>query len=431
MKSEDNEFLTRTGPGTPMGELFRRYWIPALLAADLAQNDSAPVRVTLLSELLIAFRDSEGRYGLIGEFCAHRGVSLWFGRNENGGIRCAYHGWKYDVTGQCIEVPSEPAASGFCSKVKLAGYPLVERGGVLWTYMGPRESQPPLPEYEWTGVPDAHRHISKRIQECNYLQSMEGGLDSIHSSFLHRFSVGEDPLLKRDPVSAALLRGDALPAFLPMTSPGGLYVTTRRNAGADAYYWRVTQWLMPCFNLFPPYAGNPHGGHAWVPIDDERCWIFSLDYHPDRPLTDAEVSAMERGCGIHVALVPGTFRPLRNKSNDYLIDRAAQKACASFSGVTGIGEQDAAIQESMGPIQDRTREHLVSTDNGIIMTRQRLIRAARDVAQGIMPPGRDAAAQAVRAFSAVLSREVPIADAAGLKAGARAESATAQEGING
>ena len=428
MKSADNEFLTRTGPGTPMGELFRRYWIPALLAADLPRNDAPPVRVHLLSERLIAFRDSHGRCGLIGEFCAHRGVSLWFGRNENGAIRCAYHGWKYDVTGQCVEVPSEPADSGFCSKVKLDGYPLVERGGVLWTYMGPRASQPPLPEYEWTGVPDTHRHISKRIQDCNYLQSMEGGLDSIHSTFLHRFSVGDDPLLKRDPASAALLKGDPHPAFLPLVSSGGLYITTRRNAGADAYYWRVTQWLMPCFNLFPPYEGNPHGGHAWVPIDDEHCWIFSLDYHPDRPLTDAEVGAMEGGCGIHVAVIPGTARPVRNKSNDYLIDRAAQNACTSFSGVTGIGEQDAAIQESMGFIQDRTREHLVSTDNGIIMTRQRLIRAARAVAQGILPPGRDAAAQAVRAFSAVLPRDVSIADARELRAGALPVKSTAEEG---
>ena len=428
MKSEDNEFLTRTGPGTPMGELFRRYWIPALLATDLPENDGPPVRVQLLSERLLAFRDSDGRYGLIGEFCAHRGVSLWFGRNEKGGIRCAYHGWKYDVNGRCIEVPSEASGSGFCSKVKLAGYPLIERGGVLWTYMGPRDTQPPLPEYEWTGVPGSHRHISKRIQECNYLQSMEGGLDSIHSTFLHRFSVGDDPLLKRDPVSAALLKGDTHPAFVPLVSPGGLYITTRRNAGNDDYYWRVTQWLMPCFNLFPPYAGNPHGGHAWVPIDDEHCWIFSLDYHPDRPLTPPEVDAMERGCGIHVALVPGTSRPVRNQSNDYLIDRAAQRACQSFSGVTGIGEQDAAIQESMGPIQDRTREHLVSTDNGIIMTRQRLMRAARDVAEGVMPPGRDAPAQAVRAFSAVLPRAVPISDAPELHVGSRTSSANEKEG---
>ncbi|MEO5699819.1 MAG: Rieske 2Fe-2S domain-containing protein [Casimicrobiaceae bacterium] len=402
-----------------MGEVFRRYWIPALLASELPENDAPPVRVKLLSERLVAFRDSTGAYGLIDEFCAHRGVSLWFGRNEEGGLRCPYHGWKYDTSGQCIEVPSEPAASGFCSKVKLKSYPLVERGGVLWTYMGPVDSQPALPEYEWATLPPAQRRISKRIQECNFLQAMEGGLDSIHSTFLHRFSVGEDPLLKRDPRSAALLKGDPHPAFVPLESPGGLYITTRRKASADAHYWRVTQWLMPCFNLFPPYEGNPHGGHAWVPSDDEHCWTFSIDYHPDRALTDVEVAAMEAGYGIHVPVIPGSWRPVRNKFNDYLIDRAAQKARTSFCGVAGIGEQDAAVQESMGPIQDRTREHLVSTDNGIIMTRQRLMRAARDLGNGVMPPGRDAASQAVRAFSAVLPHDVPISAAPGLKAGAR------------
>src|SRR5437763_825983 len=264
MSAEVNALLTKTEPGTPMGDVFRRYWIPALRASELPENDCPPVRVKLLSERLIAFRDSAGRYGLIDEFCAHRGVSLWFGRNEEGGLRCPYHGWKYDVMGQCVEVPSEPVESGFCSRIKLTGYPLVNRGGVLWTYMGPRETQPPLPAYEWTTVPDAHRYISKRVQECNYLQAMEGGLDSIHSTFLHKFSVGDDPLLRRDPVSAALLKGDSQPAFLPIESAGGLYITTRRRAGDEKYYWRVTQWLMPCFNLFPPYEGNPHGGHAWV-----------------------------------------------------------------------------------------------------------------------------------------------------------------------
>ncbi|MEP6656330.1 MAG: Rieske 2Fe-2S domain-containing protein [Betaproteobacteria bacterium] len=415
MKREQNELLTRTGPGTAMGELFRRYWLPALLAAELPEPDCPPVRVKLLSERLIAFRDSDGRIGLIDEFCAHRGVSLWFGRNEDRGLRCAYHGWKYDVTGQCTEVPSEPAESGFCRKIKLKAYPALERGGLIWTYMGPAELQPPVPEYDWAMVPDSHRHISKRIQECNYLQAMEGGLDSIHSTFLHRFSVGEDPLLKRDAKSVALLKGDPKPVFVPLESPGGLYIATRRNTGESDYYWRVTQWLMPCFNLFPPYEGNPHGGHAWVPIDDEHSWTISIDYHPDRPLTERELAAMESGRGIHVPTLPGTFIPVRNKGNHYLIDRQAQQTRQTFCGVAGVGEQDAAVQESMGPIEDRTREHLVSTDNGIIMTRQRLLRAAQDVQRGGAPPGLDARTQGVRAFAAVLPRDVPLAAAPALK----------------
>ena len=155
LKKEQNDLLTQTGPGTPMGRLFRGYWLPALLAEELPANDCPPVRVKLLSERLMAFRDTNGRYGLIDEFCAHRGVSLWFGRNEDCGLRCPYHGWKYDVTGQCMDVPSEPEESGFPKKIKLKSYPLVERGGVLWTYMGPPEKQPPLPEWEFITVPPA------------------------------------------------------------------------------------------------------------------------------------------------------------------------------------------------------------------------------------------------------------------------------------
>src|SRR6202140_5522046 len=181
---EQNEYLSRTGPGTPMGELFRRYWGPALMAGDLPPPNCPPVQVQLLGERLIAFRDTQGRLGLMDEFCAHRGVSLWFGRNEEAGLRCPYHGWKYDVTGQGIDVPSEPAESGFCQKIKLKSYPLVKVGHVLWTYMGPPEKQPPLPEWEFATVPADQSFLSKRLQDSNWLQAMEGGIDSSHVSFL-------------------------------------------------------------------------------------------------------------------------------------------------------------------------------------------------------------------------------------------------------
>src|SRR5215212_2585501 len=166
---EQSDFLTQTGPGTPMGDLFRRYWIPALLSDEIAEPDCPPVRVKLLSERVIAFRDTQGRVGLMDEFCAHRGVSLWFGRNEDNGLRCPYHGWKYDTAGQCIDVPSEPAESGFCKKIQLKSYPLIERGGILWTYMGPPELQPPEPAWEFTALPASHRYVDKRAQECNWL----------------------------------------------------------------------------------------------------------------------------------------------------------------------------------------------------------------------------------------------------------------------
>src|SRR5438445_336605 len=196
LKPEQNDLLTRTGPEAPMGRLFRCYWIPALLAEELPENECPPVRVKLLGERLLAWRDTQGNYALTDEFCAHRGVSLWFGRNEHNGLRCPYHGWTYDHTGQCIDVPSEPSESGFCSKIKLKSYPLIERGGVLWTYMGPPEKQPPLPEWEFATVPATHSFMSKRLQEGNWLQAMEGGIDSSHVSFLHSGELNTDPLFK-------------------------------------------------------------------------------------------------------------------------------------------------------------------------------------------------------------------------------------------
>jgi phthalate 4,5-dioxygenase oxygenase subunit len=408
MRAEQNEFLTRTGPGTPMGALFRRYWLPALLAEELPGPDCAPVRVTMLGERLIAFRDTQGRLGLLDEFCAHRGVSLWFGRNEENGLRCSYHGWKYDVTGQCTEIPSEPDNPRLCQRMKLKSYPLVERGGVLWTYMGAREHRPPAPAYEWIDMPGPQRYVSKRLQECNYLQAMEGGLDSIHSTFLHRGSVEDDPLLRRDAESAAMIRGDPSPTFIPLASPGGLHICTRRNVGDDRFFWRVTQFLMPCFNLFPPYGDNPSGGHAWVPLDDESCWVFNVDYHPRRPLSAAEIDGAKNGRGVHVPLIPGSFLPVANRRNDYLIDRTAQKERKTFSGIRGVGAQDAAIQESIGAIADRAREHLVATDKGIVMARKRLLDAANALARGEPPPGLGAEAQRVRALSRVTPRTMPV-----------------------
>ncbi len=412
LRKEQNDLLTQTGPGTPCGKLFRSYWLPVLLAEELPDNDCPPVRVKLLSERLLAFRDSEGRLGLIDEFCAHRGVSLWFGRNEEAGLRCPYHGWKYDVTGQCIEVPSEPEESGFCQRIKLKSYPLVERGGVLWTYMGEAEKQPPLPEWEFATVPPRHRYISKRTQESNWLQALEGGIDSSHVSFLHRGDLNTDPLFKGAKGNQYNM-ADSRPVFEVVESSGGLYIGARRNAENDQYYWRITQWVMPSFTMIAPRGHHSVHGHFWIPIDDENCWTWSFDYHPIRELTDAEVAAMKDGKSIYVKFVPGTWRPRANKDNDYLIDRAAQKAGKTYSGVEGIAMQDASLQESMGPIVDRTKENLVSTDNGIIMARHRLLRAVKALNdKGEVPPGVDPAHQKVRSAAVVLPRDKAFKDAA-------------------
>jgi phenylpropionate dioxygenase-like ring-hydroxylating dioxygenase large terminal subunit len=395
ISAEENERLTRTGPGTLMGGLFRRYWLPALLAREIGEPDCPPVRVQLLGERLIAFRDSDGRIGLIDEFCAHRGVSLWFGRNEQCGVRCAYHGWKYDVTGQCVDLPSEGPNGPMRKRIKLKSYPCLELGDVVWTYLGPPELKPEPPGLEWARVPPERRYVSKRLQDCNYLQAMEGGIDSSHVSFLHSGALIKDPLFVGSRGNEYNL-ADAMPEFEVEEFPGGLLIAARRNAGEDRHYWRITPWIMPTHTVIPPRAGHPLGAHAWVPIDDERCWAWSINYHPRRALSASELRAMKDGKGIHVKYVPGTFVPLQNRSNDYLIDRAAQKSGESFSGVEGIAMQDASLQESMGPIQDRTREHLAPTDRGIVMARRRLLEAAEASRQGKPVPALRAGEQSVR-----------------------------------
>jgi phthalate 4,5-dioxygenase oxygenase subunit len=309
-------------------------------------------------------------------------------------------------------VPSEPEASGFANKIRLQSYPLVERGGVLWTYMGPPDAQPPAPEWEFITVPRPQTFASKRLQECNWLQAMEGGIDSSHVSWLHRGDLNSDPLFKGARGNQYNL-SDARPVFEVVESPGGLYIGARRNAENGDYYWRITQWVMPSFTMIAPRGSHSVHGHFWIPVDDESCWAWSYDYHPVRDLTEAEIAAMRDGKGIHVRYVPGTFRPLANKDNDYLIDRAAQKMGRSFSGVEGIAMQDASLQESMGPVVDRTRENLVSTDNGIIMARHRLLRALAALTdKGVTPPGVDPAHQKVRSAAIVLPRDVPFSDGA-------------------
>ena len=405
---DQNEYLCRTDAGTPMGDLFRRYWIPAMMAEELPEPDCPPVRVSLLGERLIAFRDTEGKIGLMDEFCAHRGVSLWFGRNEEGGLRCPYHGWKYDRTGQCVEVPSEPKSSGFCERIKLKAYPTLELGGVIWTYMGPIDLMPEPPAYEWTKVPASHRYLSKRWQQCNYLQAMEGGIDSSHVSFLHSGEINSDPLHKG--TQGAKYARSTNTTFDIHQSPAGLLIGARRPAEPGTHYWRVTQWMMPWYTLIPPYHGNALNGHAWVPMDDHNCMAWTMTFHPTRPLTEAEIEAMDAGHGVHAELIPdGSFRPQANIDNDYLMDRQAQREKRYYSGIKGIAIQDASLQESMGPIADRSKENLVSTDNAIIMARMRLRKAAQALEAGKpdAPPGLDPQSHLVRSASFLLPEDGP------------------------
>ena len=412
LKTEINELLTQTGPETPAGDLFRRYWLPALLAEELPEPESPPVRVKILSERLIAFRDSDGNYGLLDEFCPHRGASLWFG-NVFGecGIRCAYHGWRFDVNGNCLDVPSEPENSNFRDKVRTTSYPLVRVGDILWTYMGDPETRPPLPEFEFCRVAPEQTYTSKRWQESNWLQALEGGIDSSHVSWLHSGGLKNDPLFKGSRGNRYNMN-DLRPFFEVAEADGGLFVGARRNAEEGTYYWRITPYVMPSFTMVPPRGDHPVHGHFWVPIDDENCWVYTFDYHPTRALTDEERENMKAGHGVHSRNIPGTYRPMENRDVDYLIDREAQRRGEAFSGVRGIAQQDASLQESMGPIVDRTKERLVSSDTGIIKCRQKLrkaVEALRD--HDAAPPGVDPAHHRVRSAAIVLPNEVDFIEA--------------------
>jgi phthalate 4,5-dioxygenase len=421
MDKHTADLLTQTNSETPMGKLMRRYWVPILGSDEIKEPDSAPVRVTILGEKLLAFRDSEGVAALLSEFCTHRGVSLFFGRNEECGIRCSYHGLKFDRTGACVDVPSAQGQTQVMERMRIKAYPCIERGGIVWAFMGDPAQQPEPPALEWCTLPTSHVYVTRRLQESNYLQAIEGGIDTAHVSFVHKFEVDTDPMHK-GAKAIDYIKADGNVVFDIEKNPFGLTLYGRRNAGlsgdlhtggtADSYYWRITQFIFPWFTLIPPFGDHALGGHVWVPADDENCWAWSINYRPDQPLSQHEIGEMKAGYGIHVkyeapaAGQPMTWRPYKNKDNDYLVDRQAQKERRSYSGVFGFSEQDASLQESMGVIQDRTQERLLSTDKGIVMARRMLQDAAEGLAKGIEPPALEAKSHAVRAAGVILPKTV-------------------------
>jgi len=380
LSREDNELLIRTGPGTPMGELMRRYWIPALLSSQLAEPDGPPLRVQLLSEKLVAFRDTEGRVGLLDEACPHRTASLFFGRNEECGLRCVYHGWKFDVDGKCVDLPSEPPGSNFQSKIRIKSYPCVERGGLIWTYMGPPEKKPDFPDLIWTKIPESHLFISRRLQESNWLQGLEGGFDTSHLAFLHGGTADGSRRV--------------VPSQYPVIPiEGGFIAGTGREVRQGETLWSSNLMFLPFHKVF---ATSPEAAHVWVPIDDENTMLYSADYWVDRPLTPDDLKRSAEYHGIHTENIAGTDRAIQNRDNDYLIDRDLQKSGKSFTGMRGLGVQDSAMQESMGPIANRTKEHLGVSDTAIIQIRKLLMQTLKDFAAGKEPAGLDPACHRIR-----------------------------------
>jgi phthalate 4,5-dioxygenase len=397
LSREQNELITRVGPGTPMGAVLRAYWLPVLLSTEVPTADCNPVRVRLLGEDLIAFRDTTGRVGLLANHCPHRGASLFFGRNEEGGLRCVYHGYKFDVSGACVDAPLEGLSSSL-QGVTATAYPCEERNGTVWTYLGDQPHPPALPDLEWNLVPDQHCYVTKRVQDCNWAQATEGGIDPSHSGFLHA------PL--RVDLSSASPRDryrlDKRPSFSLLDTPYGLRIGARRNAGEGHFFWSVTHFLMPFYNAFSGAGGQELqpsvGGFAFVPMDDYTTMAWCFSWNPLRPLTVDEYADSARiRAGVHLppsARLPattapgGAWRPLANRSNEYLLDRTVQRT-SRFFGVPGISGQDAAVQESMGAIADRSIEHLGSSDSAVIRVRRLWLQAVHDRRRGLLPLGVD------------------------------------------
>jgi nitrite reductase/ring-hydroxylating ferredoxin subunit len=413
LSPDDNDVLTQVGPGTPMGNLMRQYWLPALISSELPSPDCPPIRLRLLGENLIAFRVTSGAVGLIANSCPHRGASLFFGRNEEEGLRCVYHGWKFDVDGNCVDMPSEPAESNFKSKVKATTYVAKERHGVIWAYLGPRETPPPLPDIESNMVEGSR--ASKTMRDCNYMQALEGDIDTVHAAFLHRGAskpedAGEGSLQYYELKTRE-------PKFSVLDTDYGTAYGAYRPATDDTYYWRLAYFLFPFYTMIPTgVLGEEVRIRPWVPIDDGHTMVWSIGSPRVPSATEAgfygkayqratarDTGGTRRGAGAGGAggneYLPdtsdwmGKFRLVGRRENDYLIDREAQASMVSFTGinggVNGVFLEDQAVTESMGQIYVRHQEHLGTSDSMIIRTRRRLINAARAFAEGVVPPGVD------------------------------------------
>jgi len=410
MKAEQNKLITRIGPGTPCGAVMRHYWQPVALVDEFnpALDPSMAIRqvkaVRILGQDLVLFRNALGDYGLLDRDCPHRGADLAYGRNEGDGLRCPFHGWKFDVNGNCLEMPAEPKTSLMCQKVKALAYPARIAGALLWVYMGDAQTVPDLPAFGFIGRPDDHLYASRWQQECNYAQAMEGELDSAHVSFLHKELNRTNP--DHQALTGKYFQEDTAPLWKILPNGAGFMACNGRSVDGDKRYWRVNQFLLPFFTMIPPRPGDAQLVRMWVPMTDERCWVICVSWRSEGPLNEQEIAAWRNGENSHRKVVPGTTLPVERLDNDYLIDRQEQKT-VSFTGIKGIRAQDAMVTESAGPIVDRTREHLGSSDIAVVAMRRALMEAATKCVDSGSP--HQAAANpwlySVRAVQAVLPRD--------------------------
>jgi phthalate 4,5-dioxygenase oxygenase subunit len=380
--AEENHLLTQTGPRTPCGELMRRYWQPVALTEELPR-EGAPVKVRILGEELVLFRDEQGRSGLLGLHCSHRGTDLSYARVEDGGLRCLYHGWLYDICGRVIEQPGEAGGGANRHEIRHRAHPCQEAGGVIFAYIGPGDP-PLLPNYEFLTVPAEYRTVVKIYEECNYLQGNEGNIDPVHLSFLHQ-SLNEAQIARRrivpgsDATDNTLLAEDIAPTIEVEITDYGLRIYTLRDAGRDKRYIRITNFVMPNLSVFGgSTVGAGYSIHWHVPIDDTHHWKYTFAFNREKPLDDFLRNRNR-------AELTADYRLTRNRSNRYQQDRESMKT-QTFTGMgSNFQAHDTFATESQGPVQDRTAEHLVTSDKAIVAARKLLLNGMQDVKDGRDP----------------------------------------------
>ena len=403
LNHEKNKLLTEIGPGTPMGTMMRRHWIPAVLSSELQGPDSGPVRIRLLGENLIAFRDSKDRVGILDALCPHRRAPLYFGLNENGGLTCVYHAWKFDVNGNCMQLPHLANDPEKMSRIKTKSYPCKEVGGIVWTYMGPGGEMPEMPCFDWVDLPDDQTFMTKQLVDCNYSQAIEGDMDPFHVSILHMTTddqrryqsmegdeqdyVGEpeDGVLSLEH-EFRLIAADPVPEITVYRTPFGVFSGARRVADADKSYWRMNQFILPFYAGTPWTENYAAQCNVWVPRDDVSTVVWRIHYDPGQPLREDVVERLGSGWDAHIPASEyaeptsepqSEWYPKRNRSNDYGYDRKSQKEGPnSVAGIAGIWAQDRIMTEGMGPVIDRTEESLMPGDAPIIEVRKCLLNAA-------------------------------------------------------